>query len=89
MSFGEEFALDTVQRSNHAVIKDARTMSFREEFALDTVQRSNHAVIKDVRTMPCREEFVIATVLKSKGARWSLQKTLWSIEVVDRVVQVI
>ena len=35
--------------------------------------------------MSFREEFVIATVLKSKGARWSLQKTLWSIEGVDRV----
>lgn len=71
----EAYASDMVQRSNHAVMKDARTMSFREEFALDTVQRSNHAVIKDVRTLSFREEFVGDMGLKSKGARWSLQKT--------------
>ena len=39
----EAYASDMVQRSNHAVMKDARTMSFREEFALDTVLKSKVA----------------------------------------------
>ena len=43
MSFREEFALDTVQRSNHAVIKNVRTMPCREEFVIATVLKSKGA----------------------------------------------